>query len=110
MPVYDTIRTDVAGSLLRPAEWGVALVALEKVENDADVFRKIEDEAIVAAVRLQEAVGLDVVTDGEYRRLNFQDSFGLAVEGFDAVQAKLLAHEQRVARAEPLRRRDIPNR
>ena len=29
-------------------------------------------------------IGLDVVSDGELRRLNFQDSFGAAVEGFDA--------------------------
>ena len=108
MPECDTIRTDVVGSLLRPAQLRAARVALEKGEIDADAFRKIEDEAIVAAVRLQETVGLDVVTDGEYRRLNFQDSFGLAVEGFDAVQSKLSVYEQRVAGAEPLRRWEIP--
>ncbi len=35
-----------------------------------------------AAVRLQESAGLDVISDGEMRRLNFQDSFGAAVEGY----------------------------
>ena len=42
----------------------------------ADALRAIEDEAVREAVRLQEDAGLDVVTDGEMRRLNFQDSFG----------------------------------
>ncbi len=49
--------------------------------------RKLEDEAVRNAVRLQEAAGLDVVSDGEMRRLNFQDSFGAAVEGYDAERA-----------------------
>src|ERR1035437_6426319 len=88
VPGCDTIRTDVVGSLLRPAHLRAARVALENSEIDADAFRKIEDEAIITAVRMQEAAGLDVVTDGEHRRLNFQDSFGLSVQGFDAVQSK----------------------
>ena len=104
----DTIRTDVVGSLLRPGELRAARVAFEKGEIDADAFRNIEEGAIVAAVRLQETVGLDIVTDGEYRRLNFQDSFGLSVAGFDAVQSKQSVYEQRVAGAEPLRRWEIP--
>ena len=108
MPECDTIRTDVMGSLLRPAELRAGRVASENGEIDAGSFRKIEDEAIVAAVRLQETSGLDVVTDGEYRRLNFQDSFGLSVEGFDAAASKLAVYEQRVAGAEPLRRWEIP--
>lgn len=108
MPEYDAIRTDVVGSLLRPVQLRVARTAWENGEIDTDSFRKIEDDAIVAAVRLQETTGLDVLTDGEYRRLNFQDSFGLSVSGFDAVQSKLAVYEQRVAGAEPLQRWEIP--
>ena len=44
------------------------------------------------AVRLQESVGLDVISDGEMRRLNFQDSFGAAVEGFDASRSTMQEH------------------
>ena len=104
----DQIRTDVVGSLLRPAELREARATFEKGEIDAPAMRKIEDDAISAAVRLQESVGLDVVTDGEYRRLNFQDSFGLAVEGYDAVASDLSAYQKRVEGAAPLQRWNIP--
>ena len=61
------------------------------------------------AVRLQEGVGLDVVTDGEMRRLNFQDSFGAAVEGYDAVRLTHKAHVRRVAGGKPMQRFDMPD-
>ena len=51
--------------------------------------------------------GLDVVTDGEMRRLNFQDSFGASVEGYDANRSTLKVYEQRVEGAAPGRRWDI---
>ena len=91
-----TIRTDVVGSLLRPPVLKDARARFDDGAIGAEHFRAIEDEVVLAAVRLQEAVGLDVVTDGEMRRLNFQDSFGAAVEGYDAVQTKMQAYEQRV--------------
>jgi hypothetical protein len=91
MPECEQLRTDVVGSLLRPAGLRETRAALEKGEIDTQAMRKAEDEAIAGAVRMQESVGLDVLTDGEYRRLNFQDSFGLAVEGYDAVASDLSA-------------------
>jgi 5-methyltetrahydropteroyltriglutamate--homocysteine methyltransferase len=102
------LRADVIGSLLRPAQLREGRAALETGEIDTAALHRIEDESIVAAVQLQESVGLDVVTDGEYRRLNFQDSFGLAVEGFDAVESNLSAYQKRVEGAAPLQRWDIP--
>ena len=77
-----TARTDVVGSLLRPA---ALLQAREDVAvgnmNQAD-FQVIEDRAVDDAIALQEAVGLDIVTDGEMRRLSFQSQMTEAVEGF----------------------------
>ncbi|HWG07207.1 MAG TPA: hypothetical protein VG271_19565, partial [Beijerinckiaceae bacterium] len=108
MPECDQLRTDVVGSLLRPAGLRETRAALEKGEIDTQAMRKAEDEAIAGAVRMQESVGLDVLTDGEYRRLNFQDSFGLAVEGYDAVASDLSAYQKRVEGAAPLQRWDIP--
>jgi 5-methyltetrahydropteroyltriglutamate--homocysteine methyltransferase len=58
---------------------------------------------------LQERIGLDVVTDGEISRLNFQDSFGLAVTGYDAAPDTLRLHVQRSAGTAPLRRWDMPD-
>jgi len=107
-PHLADIRTDVVGSLLRPPRLREARIAFDEGKIDAAALRGVEDEAIRAAVELQEQAGLDVVTDGEMRRLNFQDSFGAAVEGFDAAPSTLKVYEQRVEGAAPGRRWDIP--
>ena len=41
-----------------------------------------QDDAIRDVIKEQEAIGFPVLTDGEFRRRNFQDSFGAAVSGF----------------------------
>ena len=104
-----TIRTDVVGSLLRPdavkkarADWDAGKIDLaERV--------RIEDEAVRDAVKLQESIGLDVISDGEMRRMNFQDSFGESIEGYDAAPVKMHTYEQRVEGSSALRRWDIPD-
>ena len=103
-----TIRTDVVGSLLRPANLKEARAAFDEGRIDAAAFRAAEDAAVAGAVRLQEGVGLDVISDGEMRRLNFQDSFGAAVEGYDANRSTLKVYERRVEGSAPLQRWDIP--
>ncbi len=103
-----TIRTDVVGSLLRPTGLKEARARFDDDMISADDFRVLEDEAVQRAVRLQEAAGLDVVSDGEMRRLNFQDSFGAAVEGFDASRSTLKVYQRRVEGSAPLQRWEIP--
>ena len=103
------IRTDVVGSLLRPPPWLEARQRLEEGTLTADGFREIELACIRSLVELQETIGLDVVTDGEISRLNFQDSFGLAVSGFDAVPDTLRVHVRRSVGGAPLRRWGIPD-
>jgi methionine synthase II (cobalamin-independent) len=75
-------RTDVVGSLLRPPELLTAQEALARGELTPAEFKRVEDAAVDEALRLQEAAGLDVVTDGEMRRLSFQSQMTAAVEGF----------------------------
>jgi 5-methyltetrahydropteroyltriglutamate--homocysteine methyltransferase len=75
-------RTDVVGSLLRPPELLEAQERLAAGELDPETFREAEDRAVDEAIRLQEEAGLDVVTDGEMRRLSFQSQMTAAVEGF----------------------------
>jgi 5-methyltetrahydropteroyltriglutamate--homocysteine methyltransferase len=58
---------------------------------------------------LQESVGLDVVSDGEVSRLNFQDSFGLAVRGYETAGETVRTHENRAAGGTPLARWEIPD-
>jgi 5-methyltetrahydropteroyltriglutamate--homocysteine methyltransferase len=74
-------RADHVGSLLRPAGLLEARAGHESGEVPDAALRAIEDEAIVAAVRLQEESGIDVVTDGEFRRRDFRTGFVEAVDG-----------------------------
>jgi 5-methyltetrahydropteroyltriglutamate--homocysteine methyltransferase len=103
------IRNDVIGSLLRPARLKEARVRFDDGKITGEALRMIEDEEIRQAVRLQEEIGLAVVTDGEYRRLNFQDSFGESVSGYDAGPASLKFYEHRVEGSRPLQRWEIPS-
>jgi len=52
-------------------------------EVSADELRAEEDAAIREVVAAQAAVGFPVVTDGEFRRRNFQDSFAASVSGYE---------------------------
>ena len=103
-------RSDVVGSLLRPAYLKDARTQFDEGNIDEDEFRRIEDQAVREAVLLQEQIGLEVVTDGEFRRLNFQDSFGASVAGFDSSRSDIRFYEKRVEGANPLQRWKIPDR
>jgi 5-methyltetrahydropteroyltriglutamate--homocysteine methyltransferase len=103
-----TIRTDVVGSLLRPAAVIEARKRYDNGEIDAAALHAVEDEAVRDAIALQEAAGLDVISDGEMRRLNFQDSFGAAVDGYDASASTLQAYTRRVEGGTALRRWEVP--
>jgi 5-methyltetrahydropteroyltriglutamate--homocysteine methyltransferase len=103
------IRNDVVGSLLRPAKLKDARNHFDEGKLTLEQLREIEDQAIRDAVVLQESIGLSVVTDGEYRRLNFQDSFGESVSGYDAGKPSLKFYESRVEGSSPLRRWEIPD-
>ena len=103
------IRNDVVGSLLRPAKLKDARNHYDEGKLTIEQLCQIEDHAIRDAVKLQESIGLSVVTDGEYRRLNFQDSFGESVSGYDAGKPSLRFYESRVEGSSPLRRWEIPD-
>jgi 5-methyltetrahydropteroyltriglutamate--homocysteine methyltransferase len=109
MNELDRIRTDVVGSLLRPRAWKDARARMERNQLSVHEFARIELACVKQHVALQESVGLDVVTDGEISRLNFQDSFGLSVSGYDTGREGLKQHEQRAAGGTPLARFDMPD-
>ena len=76
------VHTDVVGSLLRPPELLKARSDVAAGKMTQTAFKAIEDQAVDKAIALQEAVGLEVVTDGEMRRLSFQSQMTEAVAGF----------------------------
>ena len=61
-------RADVVGSLLRPAELLQARQRFKRNEISATELRRLEDAAIQDAVKMQQEAGLQVATDGEFRR------------------------------------------
>ena len=77
-----TSHTDVVGSLLRPEELLTAQSELAAGRMSRPAFKLIEDRAVDTAISLQEAAGLEVLTDGEMRRVSFQSQMTQAVDGF----------------------------
>jgi 5-methyltetrahydropteroyltriglutamate--homocysteine methyltransferase len=61
-------RADQVGSLLRPKALADARKLCKEGKLDAAGLEEIENRAILEAVRRQEAVGLQSITDGEFRR------------------------------------------
>ncbi len=76
------LRVDHVGSLLRPQSLIDAFLGRGRGEIDGDALAAAQDAAIREVVARQETLGLPVVSDGEYRRLNWQVSFS-EVEGWD---------------------------
>ena len=87
----DVARSDVVGSLLRPAYLRETRQAVREGRVSASELRAAEDRAVREAIALQEAAGLDVITDGEYRRQSWVVTIPLREEG--ASHAPLAGYE-----------------
>jgi 5-methyltetrahydropteroyltriglutamate--homocysteine methyltransferase len=81
-------RADHVGSLLRPPKVLAAREAAGRGEIDAARLRAVEDAAIRDVVAGQERVGLDVVTDGEFRRENWYADFIGRLDGVEIREAQ----------------------
>jgi 5-methyltetrahydropteroyltriglutamate--homocysteine methyltransferase len=74
-------RADQVGSLLRPKELLLARKQQQAGEITAAALRAIEDRCISDVVKLQESVGLQGITDGEFRRAIFHVDFLKRIHG-----------------------------
>jgi 5-methyltetrahydropteroyltriglutamate--homocysteine methyltransferase len=89
-------HADHIGSLLRPERLTSAARSAREGKLDAAGFRAVQDECIREAVRLQEAVGLPAVTDGEFRRRAWSSAFIESVEGFGLREGTILGfHDEK---------------
>jgi 5-methyltetrahydropteroyltriglutamate--homocysteine methyltransferase len=79
-------RADHVGSLLRPPELAEARERSDRGELTASELRAIEDEAIRDAVRMQEEVGLQAATDGEFRRRSWNMDFIFQISGIREIE------------------------
>src|SRR3954451_24053058 len=85
MPAHATppFRADHVGSLLRPPELLRAREDHAAGRITAEELRAAEDEAIRSVVAMQEEVGLQTATDGEFRRTTWHMDFIYQLGGID---------------------------
>ena len=79
-------RADHVGSLLRPPELLRAREDFAAGRISSEELRDIEDDAIREVVRMQEEVGLQAATDGEFRRASWHMDFIYQLGGIEKAQ------------------------
>ena len=77
-------RADHVGSLLRTKPLKEARAQRERGEIDAGTLKAVEDREIEKIIKRQEAIGLQAVTDGEFRRAFWNYDFLGALPGVEA--------------------------
>src|SRR5437764_975397 len=75
-------RADQVGSFLRSQELKDARAAFEQGKVPLEHLRELEDREIQRVLGMQAQVGIDVFSDGEYRRGGWASDFQEAVEGY----------------------------
>jgi 5-methyltetrahydropteroyltriglutamate--homocysteine methyltransferase len=84
-------RADHVGSLLRPARLHAARADRAAGRISAQELRAVEDSAILEAVALQQAAGLQSVTDGEFRRATWHMDFVYQIGGIAKARGNLVS-------------------
>jgi 5-methyltetrahydropteroyltriglutamate--homocysteine methyltransferase len=79
-------RADHVGSLLRPVALQEARAHYASGILSAAALRSVEDRCIQEAIRMQEEIGLQAVTDGEYRRAFWHYDFLAGLDGVQMVE------------------------
>ena len=82
-------RADHVGSLLRPARVLTARADFAAGLIGADQLRAVEDEAIAEVVAMQQNVGLQLATDGEFRRASWHMDFIYQIGGVSKAPGNL---------------------
>jgi 5-methyltetrahydropteroyltriglutamate--homocysteine methyltransferase len=86
-------RAEHVGSLLRPAALRQAFKRHAAGEIDDHAFALVQDQCIDDAIRLQEDIGLKVVTDGEFRRGSYWARFVERTAGLEIRPASFTFHD-----------------
>lgn len=79
---YDLLRVDQVGSLLRPGSLQDAYSRADRGELGAVSLRRVAREAVRDVIAEQERRRVHPISDGEFWRRNFQETFGNAVSGY----------------------------
>ena len=84
-PTKPPFRAEHVGSLLRPKELLNARYAEGPTAPSRKTIQILEDRYIPDAIALQEKVGLQSITDGEFRRTSFRSPIVDRIDGFKTV-------------------------
>jgi 5-methyltetrahydropteroyltriglutamate--homocysteine methyltransferase len=79
------VRAETVGSLLRPPELRAARRGARAGQVSEGDLRTAEDAAVLDAIKLQESIGLDVITDGEMRRESWIATVRGPLAGFSSL-------------------------
>jgi 5-methyltetrahydropteroyltriglutamate--homocysteine methyltransferase len=103
------LRADHVGSLLRPPELLAAREQFARGTLSAEALRDREDAAILRALEHQKQVGLEIFTDGEFRRASWFTDMADSVDGF-VPQSRTLEWRGPFGGAEPSTSRVVGGR
>ena len=81
------LRVDQIGGLSAPAYLRETIARFDRGEASEAELAAARDRAVAEVIGRQNDMGFPIVSDGELRRRNFQESFGAAVSGFDVPEA-----------------------
>src|SRR5436190_4583472 len=87
-------RADHIGSLLRPTKLRQAFRAHSEKKISEAEFRAAQDDAIRDVLKLQDECGLQVVTDGEFRRISYWEKFVRLTRGLVVKDALFKFHDE----------------
>ena len=85
-----SLRIDHIGSLVRPGRLKDVFARYDRGQATLQDLSKAQDEAIRDVIQKQQLHGFLVVTDGEFRRHSFQESFSECVSGFEVPRSSRL--------------------
>src|SRR5437879_11011629 len=77
------LRVDQVGGLCVPPRLRDVFALYKAGKASQQELDRAQDEAIRHVIAKQESIGFPILTDGELRRRNFQESFSESVAGFD---------------------------
>lgn len=84
--LHAPFRADVVGSFLRPQYLIDTREKFEEGKASAEELKKVEDEAITDLIKKQKTAGLQVITDGEFRRHSWHLDFMWGLNGIKRVE------------------------
>ncbi len=96
-------RADHVGSLLRPTVLKDARAKFAAGTLDAAGLKTIEDDEIIKVVKKQEEIGLQLATDGEFRRSWWHFDFFRGLQGVDLVEAPPIKFHGVVTKSEAIK-------